>query len=47
VAVVAGTATTFTDAGLALRTTYTYRVRAHNAFGDSPYSNTASARTKR
>ena len=47
VAVVAGTATTFTDVGLAVRTTYTYRVRAHNAAGDSPYSNTASARTKR
>jgi hypothetical protein len=47
VAVVAGAATTFADAGLAVRATYTYRVRAHNAFGDSPYSNTASARTKR
>jgi len=47
VAVVVGTATTFTDVGLAGRTTYTYRVRAHNALGDSPYSNTASARTKR
>jgi hypothetical protein len=47
VAAVAGSATTFTDGGLAVRTTYTYRVRAHNPFGDSPYSNTASARTKR
>ena len=45
VAAVAGTATTFTDAGLAARTTYRYRVRAHNALGDSPPSNTASART--
>jgi len=47
VATVAGSATTFTDSGLASRTTYTYRVRAHNAAGDSPYSNTASARTTR
>ena len=47
VAAVAGTATTFIDTGLALRTTYRYRVRAHGAFGDSPYSNIASARTKR
>jgi len=46
VAVMAGTATTFSDSGLASRTTYTYRVRAHNATGDSPYSNAASARTK-
>ncbi len=46
VAALAGTATTFTDNGLAARTTYRYRVRAHNAIGDSPYSNTASARTK-
>jgi PKD repeat protein len=47
VAVVAGAATTFTDTGRASRTTYTYRVRAHNVAGDSPYSNTASARTTR
>jgi PKD repeat protein len=46
VAVVAGTATTFTDSGLAKRTTYRYRVRAHSALGNSPYSNIASARTK-
>jgi PKD repeat protein len=45
VATLPGTATTFTDTGLASRTTYTYRVRAHNAAGDSPYSNTANART--
>lgn len=42
-----GTATTYTDTGLAARTTYTYRVRANDAIGDSAYSNTASARTKR
>jgi PKD repeat protein len=47
VAAAAGTATTFTDAGLASRTTYTYRVRAQNAGGLSPYSNLASARTTR
>jgi len=32
---------------LALRTTYTYRVRAVNEAGASPYSNTASAVTSR
>jgi PKD repeat protein len=44
---VAGTATSFIDESLARRTTYTYRVRAFNAYGNSPYSNTASARTSR
>ena len=47
VASVAGTATTFTDRSLALRTTYTYRVRAVNEAGTSSYSNTASAVTSR
>ncbi len=47
VATVAGTATTFTDTKLSSRTTYTYRVRAANAIGFSPYSNLASARTLR
>jgi PKD repeat protein len=47
VGAVAGTAKTFTDSGLAPRTKYRYRVRAHSALGDSLYSNTASARTKR
>lgn len=42
-----GTATSVADTGLARRTTYTYRVRARNAFGDSPYSNIATARTNR
>jgi hypothetical protein len=41
VAVVAGTATTFTNSGLAAATNYRYRVRAHNALGESPYSNIA------
>jgi len=47
IAAVAGTATTFTDSGLARNTTYRYRVRAHNGAGDSPYSNTATVRTAR
>jgi PKD repeat protein len=46
VAALPGTATTYTDSGLAARTSYRYRVRAHSAAGDSPYSNTAGARTK-
>lgn len=47
VVVLSGTATAFTDTGLASRTTYTYRVRAHNPTGDSTYSNTAAARIGR
>jgi hypothetical protein len=47
VASVAGTASTYTDGRLATRTTYTYRVRAVNEVGTSPYSNTATARTGR
>jgi len=47
VATVSGTATSFTDTKLSPRTTYTYRVRAGNAIGFSPYSNLASARTLR
>jgi PKD repeat protein len=46
VATVGGTATSFIDTGLTVRTTYRYRVRSHNALGDSPYSNIASVRTK-
>jgi hypothetical protein len=47
VAIVPGSATSFTDSGLAARTIYRYRVRAHNAAGYSPYSNSARARTRR
>jgi hypothetical protein len=47
VATVAGTAAIFTDSGLTARTRYRYRVRAHNAAGDSPYSNVAAATTSR
>jgi subtilisin len=37
--------TTYTDSGLALNTTYYYRVRAYNSVGDSGYSNESSATT--
>ena len=47
IAIVAGTATTYTDSGLAANTTCRYRVRAHNSAGDSSYSNIASTRTLR
>jgi hypothetical protein len=40
------TATSYTDRGLKPGTVYTYRARAYNAAGNSPYSNTASARTR-
>jgi fibronectin type 3 domain-containing protein len=39
------TATSFVDSGLSLGITYFYRVRATNAAGESPNSNTASATT--
>jgi formylglycine-generating enzyme required for sulfatase activity len=41
----AANATTWDDTGLMDSTRYFYRVRASNASGDSPYSNTASATT--
>lgn len=37
--------TAYLDSGLAPDTTYSYRVRAFNAAGHSPYSNTAAATT--
>jgi fibronectin type 3 domain-containing protein len=37
--------TSFTVGGLTLSTTYTFRIRAFNAIGNSGYSNTASATT--
>jgi hypothetical protein len=38
-------ATVYSDSGLTRSTTYAYRVRAVNADGVSPWSNTASATT--
>ena len=45
IAQLAANSTNFTDIGLDTSTTYKYRVRAHNAGGDSAYSNEASATT--
>jgi hypothetical protein len=47
VAHVAGNATSVIDRGLASRTSYSYRVRAYNATGWSPYSASVTARTGR
>jgi chitodextrinase len=44
--IAAPTTTSYTDSGLAISTTYTYRVRATDAAGNlSDYSGTASATT--
>ncbi len=45
IATVAAGVGAFSNTGLNKNTTYTYRVRAFNAAGDSAYSNTASAKT--
>ena len=45
IATVSSNITAFSDTGLAPGTTYFYRIRAVNAGGQSPYSNTASATT--
>jgi predicted phage tail protein len=37
--------TTFSSTGLSANKVYDYRVRAYNLLGNSPYSNTASAKT--
>jgi PKD repeat protein len=47
VATLAGSATTFSDANLSPGSNYTYRVRAANVIGVSPYSNPATTRTLR
>jgi PKD repeat protein len=47
IAAVPGTATTFTNSGLTVNTTYRYRVQAYNSSGTSSYSNIATARTLR
>ena len=46
IAQVGANVTTYSDSGLTASTTYSYRVRATNAGGDSAYSNTASATTQ-
>lgn len=45
IATVGANVTSYTNAGLNAATTYTYRVRAYNATGDSGYSANASAAT--
>jgi hypothetical protein len=45
IATVGANVTAFADTGLQPQTTYSYRVRAHNAKGFSAYSNTAQATT--
>lgn len=45
VVAVAANITMYTDSSLANNTTYTYRTRAYNTWGDSAYSNEASATT--
>jgi hypothetical protein len=47
IARVAGSATSVIDSGLASRTSYSYRVRAYNGTGWSPYSSTVTAKTRR
>jgi hypothetical protein len=45
IATVAAGVISYPNTGLAAATSYSYRVRAYNAVGDSAYSNTASATT--
>jgi len=45
IATVGAGVTSYADSSLAANTTYTYRVRAYNARGDSAYSNEASGTT--
>jgi len=46
IATVGANVTGYSNTGLSSSTSYTYRVRAYNASGDSDYSNTASAMTQ-
>jgi predicted phage tail protein len=45
IATVQSNVTSYSNTGLSASTSYSYRVRAYNAAGDSDYSNTASAST--
>jgi len=45
IATVGRNVTGFASTGLAANKTYSYRIRAYNILGNSPYSNTASAKT--
>jgi hypothetical protein len=45
IAIVGSNVTGYSNNGLLASTAYSYRVRAYNSGGDSPYSNTASATT--
>ena len=45
IATIAGTASTYSDSGLAGNTVYRYRVSTYNSAGSSPFSNIASAKT--
>ena len=47
VATVGPTAKSYADSGLKAFTSYSYRIRAYNAVGDSPYSNVATAKTRK
>jgi len=46
IATLGANTTSYTDSGLARRTTYRYRVRARNSAGASDYSNIVTATTK-
>lgn len=46
IATVAATARSHADSGLKANTSYSYRIRAYNELGDSPYSNTATVKTR-
>ncbi|NOT86342.1 MAG: fibronectin type III domain-containing protein [Methylococcaceae bacterium] len=45
IASIAANATSYNDTGLVAASVYSYRIRAHNANGDSAYSNTSTATT--